>query len=1346
MHVSLAHGDISTDLVVDGLSPSTTVAELLHAFGLPGTDPVFVDHRPVPAETAAGSCLYEGALISVGDAPGRAEAVAIELHAAHGPVAGHVWRLAVGRYDIGAGSAAIAWPGAPPMMLEASPEGANIDGVQVASGEDVRIGDAWFRVRRPIADNPTAYGALTFNRPPRTLEADPVTNLDLPSRKKVQGTPRRLSVVAMVLPALFGIVMAVVFHRLMFLAFALMGPLMMVGNTIDDRRRRRRETAENEVVFTAQLGEFRTDLAALVDRCRRRAVLAAPCPAELLSRVDAGDPRVWERRTHHPDFMTTPIGVGDTPCAIDAGAHGSQEPEVVDAIATDAVMRSAPITVDMRAGMVVGFHGGPRELAAAAARAMLAAIATHHGPADVRIAILTDSLARWDWAKWLPHVHANDGEIRLLAATPQQMGSVLGFLRTRPDGGASVPLTVVISDMEAVENDLRRLHREVVAGAGMPVAALVIRDEHATLPGSCTELIDLSDGVGRRSRPGLGTPAQPFVPWTMTDTAAHTLARRLARFDDPEAVGTASSLPDHVSLMSMLGMTTASAADIAQRWTEVDHRSLSAPIGGGQGGNLTVDLVADGPHGLVAGTTGSGKSELLRSLVASLAATYSPAHLNFVLIDYKGGSAFDACARLPHVVGLVTDLDEHLGARALTCLEAELRYREEQLRDVGASDINEYGTIENAGPLPRMVLIVDEFAAMASELPDFMNALVDIAQRGRSLGVHMILATQRPSGVVKDSIRANTNLRISLRVQTPADSKDVLSDAIAARIPRSRPGRAFLRLGPGELVPFQSAISTLPHRAQQAARLRLAPFVYSMQDQPLPVPSPELGAGPSDLALVVDAAIKAYEEAALPPPRRPWPEPLPESLSVAELPAPAIDSIQIPVGVRDEPDRQIQRPHLWEPNLDGNLLIAGPAGPTDVLRTIAHGLAAHHPDEVHAYAIDHGTGGLSAAGALPHVGAVIAGSDRERQQRLLRMLQEEIGHRKASRAAPTTMFLLLDGLSGFRATFDDMADLELRESLNRIVADGPAVGVFTVVTIDQARSVPGAMLGLFRTRLVFQVADRMDYTTLGVTARNLPDMGRGRCIDVTSGRFVQAATTCDEALRTVAASHCTERSARPIETLAETVKLADLMHVASVTDTVLTLPAGVGNADLRPATLRLEAGDHAVVTGAPRSGKSNFLAATAAAAHHIDPDRLIVAICPRSSALRDEPAVTHLYADLTEIGELLETNAQRPILVLIDDADEVDDPADLLETFMRSRAPGRHLIAAARSDALKGSFRHWTKALRSARRGLVLRPFDAGDGEPLGARLPRTVPTGLPPGRGYLCDAGAVTLVQTPLP
>ncbi len=286
------------------------------------------------------------------------------------------------------------------------------------------------------------------------------------------------------------------------------------------------------------------------------------------------------------------------------------------------------------------------------------------------------------------------------------------------------------------------------------------------------------------------------------------VARALAPVRDVSREDPADSIPADVRLLDILGMPEPTAEHILQSWGRTG-RTTRVPIGLGSGQPYEIDLRTDGPHGLIAGTTGAGKSELLQTLIASLAVANRPDEMTFVLIDYKGGAAFKDCARLPHTVGMVTDLDGHATERALESLAAELRRREEILLDAGAKDIDDYNDLRTADPglpaMPRLVLIIDEFAAMVTELPDFVTGLVDIGRRGRSLGVHLILATQRPAGVVTADIRANTNLRIALRVTDPDESTDVLDSPEAAQISKSTPGRCYVRSGMAAPQPVRSS-------------------------------------------------------------------------------------------------------------------------------------------------------------------------------------------------------------------------------------------------------------------------------------------------------------------------------------------------------------------------------------------------------------------------------------------------------------------------------------------------------------------------------------------------------------
>jgi DNA translocase FtsK/SpoIIIE-like protein len=288
---------------------------------------------------------------------------------------------------------------------------------------------------------------------------------------------------------------------------------------------------------------------------------------------------------------------------------------------------------------------------------------------------------------------------------------------------------------------------------------------------------------------------------------AARLARGIAPIRDAGGEQEAAGVPESARLLDVLRLEPPAPGQIIARWQEGGPATV-AVAGESADAPFRIDLRRDGPHGLVAGTAGSGKSELLQTIIASLAVANRPDAMTFVLIDYQGGSAFGDCVRLPHTVGMMTDLDAHLAERALTSLTAELTRREHLLAVAGATDIDDYlaaRILGVAASLPRLVLVVDEFAALARDLPDFVTGLVSIAERGRSLGLHLILATQRPSVMVSADIRASTNLRIALRVTDPAESARVIDAPDAARISPHLPGRGYARVGAGPLVPFQVA-------------------------------------------------------------------------------------------------------------------------------------------------------------------------------------------------------------------------------------------------------------------------------------------------------------------------------------------------------------------------------------------------------------------------------------------------------------------------------------------------------------------------------------------------------------
>ncbi len=1366
---------VDQDLDV-ALPPGATVADLLAVLTeSPGPATVYVDGVATPAERpVVETRLCDGSVISI-ESPGPmlARGGGAELRVVGGLSAGGRWLLGPGDYRIGSAPeceirlpapgvdslhARIAIGAGGEGFLEV-PGGARVtvDGevrrgrTRLATGAIIHVGQSiWEFARVDEFDWPeNPCGA--FNRPPRKQPGTTETEVRAPEPPAEPAAQPRPGWATLLVPLAMGGLFAVLFSPMM-ATFALLGPTMLLLNWYEDRRRVKKTRSTNAAEFDSALRRFGNDLLAAGSSHKRVLRTTLPDPPEVVRRALTAGPRLWERRPGHGDFMRVAFGTATIPWEPKLAGHIDDE-DIAAVLADHAELDDAPVGIDLTGGTVVGI-AGPRSDALGLARWVAVQVAVHHGPADVRIGVITDHPEDWEWTKWLPHTTTDPTSgRRLLGATSEDVDHVLSHVDSDAvPNGSPAPLTFLIVDADSLEPVHRGRLRSVQAGSGGPVAKVVIAPSFGGLPGVCGVVAEVSrTGASACWFSAEDRRLCDFMPTGLPPSIALECARRLAGLEDPEVAAAAVDLPDVVCLTDLLGGANSSPASILERWDSADPiPRIAGPVGSTERGALVIDLVHDGPHGLIAGTTGSGKSELLRSLIASFAASVRPDHLNFVLIDYKGGSAFDACAALPHVVGVVTDLDAHLGKRALTCLEAELRFREARLREVEAADLAEYLAATPAEPLPRLVVVIDEFAAMAAELPDFVKSLVDIAQRGRSLGVHLLLATQRPAGVVSESIRANTNLRIALRVHDRADSQDVLDDQAAASIPRGRAGRGYVRLGPGELIPFQAALVSVSGRGTVPVGVR--PFRFGWEARDSWQVEDRSSDEPTDLARLVEAISVAAGRARIPPPRSPWPAELPEYLSLSGVIGGPGGSGPwwAPMGLIDEPHLQRQSIWGWEGT---NLLMYGMpgSGVARALLTLGSSLAARlSPDRVHIYALDFGTRTLAPLEKLAQVGSVIGSVDRERQVRLLRHLQDEVADRRVDGPGDRpAVLLLLDNYGGFSASFDDPADLIYREGLRRIAADGPGVGVFVAMCADQATAVPANLAALIPEKLVFRMADPFDYATLGLPHRELPSLPEGRAVQLSSGLVMQIAQTSPSDLDRIAARSGSD-GFEPVRigALPRRSDLADVVNRAVVQEREWFLPIGIGDRRLEPVGWRLGEGDHVLVAGPARSGKSTALLAISTIVARHRPDVAITAMAPRRSPLRDAAHIALLVTDPDEVDLVVERvlSDDAPQLLLVDDADDVTDRQGVLTRLLRQRRPNIRVAGSGRADALRSLYGHWTQELRQSRQGIALRPQAEVDGELWNTRLPRHEPSPHLPGRGYLINEVGVELVQVALP
>ncbi len=1015
--------------------------------------------------------------------------------------------------------------------------------------------------------------------------------------------------------------------------------------------------------------------------------------ADRLATLDHGGAGLWERRADHGDAYAVPIGTGSLPWSpvVDSACVGAAEPRTVDHL---------PVVVDLVGGAVVAVRG---TLAGSVVRSCLVQLACQTGPADWRLVVLTANPECWRWCAQLPQAqHPEHGP---LVGDAADMAEAL-----RDDMAVH---TVVVTDRADLLTVRTSTLRRRLAGSDPP-AVLLVADDATVVPAVCTELIDTRLDGGARFVPDTRV-AHDVVQVRLAGlgpAAASDAATRLARFHDPEdprsGDGAIPARVDLVDLLRSVGTDPLDPVSIAAGWRSAAVDAVPACPLGRTGGDARVDLdlVADGPHGLVAGTTGAGKSELLRSLVTGLACRVPPEQLSMVLVDYKGGAAFDSCARLPHVVAVITDLDGRLAERALRGLHAELARREHAVRHLGAADLAAARRRCGSPVFPRLLVVVDEFAALAAEQPSFLHALVGIAQRGRSLGVHLLLATQRPAGVVDDDIRANTQLRLSLRLHDRADALDVVGDPAPALLSRRTPGRAVLRLGADELVTFQTALL-------------------------------------NDGDAVVDAVRQAAALHGAEPPGSPWSEPLPAVLSADEAGRRlGVAATPTTVGVIDLPDERRCVPLEWRP-VSGALVVLGSPGSGVSSTLVAVARAAVSSDAAAGVLV------LDAGGDMrwddiarhPQCIGVVRLHERERLWRALRWVADRLD---AADVPLHPMVVLVDGLGALRRDLDDLDRMAEFEALQRALGDTSG-RVVVAAGADGAAALPGAFVAHCTHRWVLHLHDRGDAAALGVPPSATPSAIPGR-VALPDGTEAQVVAPSSTPLEPSATHRATP--VRRVEVVPAHVDAALLPPSRSGPGSWWSV-VGLDVATLDAAVLEVPDGEHLLVVGPARSGRSNalrwieraWLQSAASPAGVAGPVRSVW-LSPRLAQRAGTSIDDEVAAVVATIDEMLDSGQR--CLVLVDDAERVPDASGRLEALVSSTRPGLTVVAAGRAEALRSRYGDWTAAVRRSRLGLVAASSHELDGDILGVTLTRRCPVTPRPGLMHLVDHTGCRLLQVP--
>ncbi|MFJ4784773.1 FtsK/SpoIIIE domain-containing protein [Streptomyces sp. NPDC088794] len=843
-----------------------------------------------------------------------------------------------------------------------------------------------------------------------------------------------------------------------------------------------------------------------------------PDPRELASEIFGSPSRLWERGYEHRDGLVLRVGA----------------------------TRTDPLTVDLQERGPLGIAAG-RDRGRRLAGWLVAQTALFHPPSALAVQVLTDESGQdfWRFARWLPP----DGLMSrgaLPVRVSRDPAAHAGLLETveliirerlrgEPAAGSfwgRTNLVIVLDDLTALRAT-PSAEEMLRVGSDVGVHVICLAEDRARLPDWCQTVLRADGDVVSLavSGPARTVLEREFRPDDVSPHQLDSLARLLAPLRDNSAEPTDNPAE---RLLDLLDLDPPTSERIADRWAGTP-RSPAAVLGGSVGRPFVLDLPGDGPHALVTGMAGSGMEELLCAWLGSLAVANRPDELNLLFVHHDGGEAFAEAARLPHTVGVHTALDSYAAARGLTALTAELRRRQQLMKEAGARDFEQYTVIrasEAAGlpVLARLVVVVSDLARLREETPEFVTGLIDAMRRGAELGVHVILATRRPSDAVTGEVLEFAPLRVVLRLADPADSDLLIGTPAAARLDAGRQGLAYVRRSSGELELVRCARLGRRQEGTSAAsdtvRIRATDWTGA-PEQPAPRIAAVTGVG--ELADLVDATAQAAATLDdLPVPHIPWPPTLPLSVRLKETavgpdalwPLRPRPGTRTPVvfGLRDAPDTQGFQQATWDLDLDGPLLVLGDpgSGRTQTLLTLAVAVAEQYgADDVHLYVVDCGSGALGALTDLPHCGAVVTPDEPERMRRLIDKLVDTVRSRQErftqtglrslhgqrqeghGRGRQPYLVLLLDGFEEFRGWARGTSNEGCLTDLLGLLRDTRS-GICPVVA--GGRQVLGLRDGARRnTTLVLGQAGGTGYEQAGLAGHLRPPV-------VVSGRALYAGT------------------------------------------------------------------------------------------------------------------------------------------------------------------------------------------------------------------------------------------------
>lgn len=998
-------------------------------------------------------------------------------------------------------------------------------------------------------DQEPAFVYPLFNRSTRIASIvpdEPIAILDPPELPQKPENNLLMSV----MPAVVMLILTIVLRGVMsgngtssFVIFSActigMGIITSIITFVQGNKGYKKSIQDREESYRAYIGQKCADIRSFRDKEREVLEYNYPDPAVIMGRVQKFSGDLFDRTAQDDDFMDVRVGTGTTE-AIRKIDYKQQEKIIAGDKLTllpaqvkekYKMLDHRPITIQLKSANAVGVIGVFADLHEFAKNMILDLTGRQYAD-DLKMALFMNGQQQKElgWVRYLPHVQSDGVYARLIACDSDSRTNLFEYLykefsrrmeivKKNSKGNIFTFITVFVLDSAKIMT--HPLSKFIPVASEIQAVFIFFQSRKEKLPLGCSELIYLTGKQGELIHAADNNQKIRFTFESISQKEIEKTALRMAPAYCEE-ISLEGGLVKNISLFELLNIYSVEDLDLAARWNSSEvYRSMAAPLGVKSNHEtvyLDIHEKAHGPHGLVAGTTGSGKSEILQSFILSVATLYHPYEIGFMIIDFKGGGMANQFLELPHLMGTITNIDGKQINRSLLSIKAELLKRQRYFTDADVNHIDKYMMKYKKGevkmPLPHLIIIVDEFAELKADYPEFMKELISASRIGRSLGVHLILATQKPSGQVSEQIWGNSRFKLCLKVQSPEDSNEMIKSPLAAEI--LEPGRAYFQVGNNEIFElFQSGFSGAPEKSSldslSARQYKISEVTFEGKRNCVFEQKKSKESHEADRTQLeaLTAYIKGYckekkirrlASICLPP--------LPELLLY-----PSNDTMRqgihivADIGLLDDPDNQRQVITSIDFSQE-NVMVIGSSqyGKTNLLQVLLRGLCTQYsPQDVIIYILDFGSMVLRSFDGLRHVGGVVIPSDDEKYKNFIRLMLEEIeGRKEKMLAAGVSSFIsykeagykdlpqiviLIDNFTALKECF-----LQEEDPIMQICRDGISVGISVVICNTQTAGMGYRYMANFAKRIAFFCNESGEYANVIERCRTAPDNVAGRAL------------------------------------------------------------------------------------------------------------------------------------------------------------------------------------------------------------------------------------------------------------